>query len=233
MSKKTDLSNYGIDNLGKKRRSGRNGPDAIALKWISDERLALIAGWRRDGYTVKDIANRIGVSQVTINQWRRDYKEIDEALSRGSEIVDYMVENALLKSALGYQTKETKVTTTMRFGKVVETMTETTEKEQAPNVTAIQMWLYNRQRDKWKNMNNAKNVFEEMEEDTSIEITVKRASKNELEEEEAEEKQITLRKRSEEEAEEIRKQKREEKKNKDKTQIYDDDDEIIYEDDEE
>lgn len=151
----------------------------ILEEWLHDDNLALIQGWVRDGYTIKDIARRIGVGPSTIYRWRSEYQEFDEAFRRGGEMVDYLVENALLKTALGYQTKEVKVTTTMRYGKVVETVKETLEKEQAPNVTAIQMWLYNRERDKWKNMNSSKNVFEDMEEDTSIEITVKRAEKDE------------------------------------------------------
>ena len=111
--------------------------------------------------------------------WKKKYPPIAEALSNGKELIDYKVENALLKSALGYRTKDVKVTTTMRFGKVVETIKETTDREVAPNVTAIQMWLYNRQKEKWKNMSSSKSMLDEMGDDSTIEITVTRASKNE------------------------------------------------------
>ena len=147
--------------------------------WLTEDGLLLLESWARDGYSLVDISNKIGVDNDVFLRWRDRYPEIRQAVSKGKELVDYQVENALLKSALGYKTKEVKVTTTMRYGKVVETIKEVTDKEVAPNVSAIQMWLYNRQKEKWKNMNAAKNVFDDLEEDTSIEITVTRANKDE------------------------------------------------------
>ena len=61
---------------------------------------------------------------------------------------------------------------------VVETIKETTDREQPPNVSAAQCWLYNRLPKKWKNMNSRSNILEDMDEDTSIQVTVTRASKN-------------------------------------------------------
>lgn len=146
-----------------------------------DDNLLLVESWTRDGYTILDIANRLGISPTLITRARREVPEFDAALRVGRELVDYKVENALLRVALGYKTKEVKVTTTMRYGKVVETIKEVTEKEQAPNVSAIQTWLYNRQKDKWRNMSGKAGLIDELGEDTSIEITVKRANDNETE----------------------------------------------------
>ncbi len=146
----------------------------IATEWLEEDNLMLLECWARDGYTFQDIANRIGISISTLRMWRAQYPEIDNALKKGREIIDYKVENALLKSALGYKTKEVKVTTTMRYGKVVETVKEVTDKEQAPNVSAIQCWLYNRLPNKWKK--NRDNLIELGDEDTKIQVTVTRAS---------------------------------------------------------
>lgn len=148
-----------------------------ATDWLEEDNLMLLECWTRDGYTFQDIANRIGIAVETLRAWRRQYPDIDNALKKGREIIDYKVENALLKSALGYKTKEVKVTTTMRHGKVVETIKEVTDKEQAPNVSAIQCWLYNRTPNKWRNMNSRSNILDDMDEDTSIHVTVTRASK--------------------------------------------------------
>lgn len=150
--------------------------ECIATEWLEEDNLMLIECWARDGYTFQDIANRIGIAVSTLRGWRAQYPEFDEALKRGREIIDYKVENALLKSALGYKTKEVKVTTTMRYGKVVETVKEATDKEQAPNVSAIQCWLYNRLPNKWKK--NRDNLIELDEEDTKIQVTVTRASQS-------------------------------------------------------
>ena len=149
----------------------------LATDWLEEDNLMLLECWARDGYTFEDIANRIGISYSGLRKWRKEYPEIDKALKAGREIIDYKVENALLKSALGYKTKEVKVTTTIRHGKVIETIKEVTDKEQAPNVSAAQCWLYNRLPKKWKNMNSRANILDDMDEDTSIQVIVTRASK--------------------------------------------------------
>ncbi len=198
--------------------------------WLTDDGLLLLESWARDGYTMVDISNKIGIDNDTFLRWKDRYPEIRKAVAKGKELVDYQVENALLKSALGYKTKEVKVTTTMRYGKVVETIKEVTDKEITPNVSAIQMWLYNRQKDKWKNMNSNKSMFDEMEEDSSIEITVTRANKNETtngdapsasEDDEvfdtaSEDKEIKVRKRTKKETEAVEKEKEKEKAKKKK-----------------
>lgn len=204
-------------------------------KWLEDDNLLLLECWVRDGYTLKDIANRIGVTPKTLCDWKSQYKEIDEAIRNGKEIVDYKVENALLKAALGYKTKEVKVTTTMRYGKVVETIKEVTEKEQAPNVTAIQTWLYNRCKSKWKNMSGKSAIFDEMQEDTSIEITVRRAEGNEATVDTEKEIQLRKRTKSEQEAydEEVaRKHKEDEEEALSTTEVEEDEEWPEDEDDE-
>ena len=146
-------------------------------KWLEEDNLMLLSCWSRDGYTYQDIANKIGITTKCLTTWRKKFEEIDEALKQGREIIDYKVENALLKSALGYQTKEVKVTTTIRKGVAVETIKEVTNKEQAPNVSAIQCWLYNRLPHKWKK--NRDQLIELNDEESSIQISVIRGSKNE------------------------------------------------------
>ena len=74
--------------------------------WISDDGLLLLECWSRDGMKLKDIAFNMGISASKLSQWRNQYEEIDDALKSGKEVVDYRVENALLKSALGFETKE-------------------------------------------------------------------------------------------------------------------------------
>jgi len=159
--------------MASKNKKTKN--ECIATEWLEEDNLMLLECWARDGYTFQDIANKIGIAVSTLRTWRAQYPEFDEALKRGREIIDYKVENALLKSALGYKTKEIRVTTTMRYGRIVETIKETTDKEQAPNVSAIQCWLYNRLPQKWKK--NRDQLIELNDEDAKIQVTVTRASK--------------------------------------------------------
>lgn len=155
----------------------RLGP--VVDDWLTADGLILIESWAREGYTVQDIATRIGIVQQTLRAWMNKYPEIKQAVNNGRELVDYKVENALLKAALGYKTKEVRVSTIIRNGKVFETQKETIEREAAPNVSACTTWLYNRQPKKWKNMSAKANLLDELDEDTSIHITVERAGSNE------------------------------------------------------
>lgn len=149
----------------------------IVDEWLEDDKLMLIEAWARDGCTESEIADRIGIYPSTLNGWKKRYKPICDALKSGKEIVDYKVENALLKAALGYQTKEIKVTVgrQIKNGQTFMITKETTVKDVAPNVTACAMWLNNRRPDKWRR--NRDRSIELEEEDDSIQITVVRGPK--------------------------------------------------------
>ena len=88
--------------------------------WLTEEGLLLLEGWARDGLTDEQIAHNIGISTSTLNNWKNKYVEILESLKKGKEVVDYAVENALLKNALKGDT------------------------------TAQIYWLKNRRPDKWR-----------------------------------------------------------------------------------
>lgn len=75
-------------------------------EWLTSEKLLLLEGWARDGLTDKQIAHNMGISRSTLNEWKNKYPDISDTLKKGKEVVDRMVENALLKRALGYTYKE-------------------------------------------------------------------------------------------------------------------------------
>lgn len=195
-------------------------------EWLTEDRLMLLECWARDGYTYADVAQRIGISNKQLTTWRKEFPEIHKALAKGREIVDYQVENALLKSALGYKTKEVTIITVLKNGKMVETTKQTVTKEIAPNISACQTWLYNRLPDKWKNMNARSNILNELgDESSNISITVTRAgskksSSDGVETDEDKEWQesvnqsISIRKKTEEEKKKERKEKAAKKQNK-------------------
>lgn len=151
-----------------------------AHDWITEEALVLLEGWARDGYTYDDIANRMGIAHRTLSKWRKEFPEIQEALKAGREIVDYKVENALLKAALGYKTKESRVLMQLdyRTGVMKAVEKEIITKEAAPNVKAAEVWLYNRLPDKWKA--NRQRHFEIEEEDMAITVSVIKADNTKI-----------------------------------------------------
>lgn len=111
-------------------------------KWLEPEGLLLLEGWARDGLTDEQIAHNMGISRKTLAEWKKKYGDISDILKRGKEVVDIQVENALLKRALGYVSKEQKVT---KDGEIIEL-----EKEIPPDTTAQIFWLKNRKPDKWR-----------------------------------------------------------------------------------
>lgn len=139
-------------------------------KWLTDDGLLLLAAYARDGMTNQDIADKIGVTKRTFTRWMEEYPEIREAVNTSKELVDYKVENALLKAALGYTAKESKVIMRLRQGKLTTVEQETIIKEVAPDVRAITLWLNNRQTKKWRR--NADNVLDNNEEDSNITVNI-------------------------------------------------------------
>ena len=110
-------------------------------EWITPEGLLKLEGWARDGLTDEQIANNMGITAKTLYEWKNKYSEICDALKRGKEVIDIQVENALLKSALGYQYEEETAT---KEGIV------TLIKVAHPNTTAQIFWLKNRKPAEWR-----------------------------------------------------------------------------------
>ena len=89
-------------------------------EWLEQDKLILLEGWARDGLTYEQIAHNIGIDTSTLWDWRKDNATISNAIKKGREVVDYEVENALLKSAL------------------------------EGNTTAQIFWLKNRRKQQWR-----------------------------------------------------------------------------------
>lgn len=143
-------------------------------KWLTEDGLLLVQCWKRDGLTDVQIAERMGISESYLRKMRREHPEFNEAIQRGREVIDYQVENALLKLALGFETKEIKTIVNGLPDKNGNRRVrmETTVKNYVPNVTAIAMWLNNRKPDQWKR--NRDNVLELNDEDSGITVNVVR-----------------------------------------------------------
>ena len=107
-----------------------------------DDKLILVEGWARDGATDKQIAENLGISIDTIMRWKKSKRQFSTALKKGKEVIDRQVENALLKSALGFNYQEQTVT---NKGDVVDVI-----KYEKPNTTAQIFWLKNRKPIEWR-----------------------------------------------------------------------------------
>lgn len=115
-------------------------------EWLTKEGLIKLQGWARDGLSDEQIAANMGIGIRTLYEWKQRYPQIMQALKEGKDIVDRQVENALLKSALGYTYDE--VTKERRDDMLV--VTKVVHKEVQPNTTAQIFWLKNRKRLEWR-----------------------------------------------------------------------------------
>ena len=73
-------------------------------KWLEPDGLILLQGWARDGLTDEQLAHNIGISVSTLDAWKNRFPEISAALKKGKAVVDFAVENALLKRAMSGDT---------------------------------------------------------------------------------------------------------------------------------
>lgn len=142
-----------------------------ANEWLTQDKLTLLTAWARDGLTDEQIAKNIGIARQTIYTWKNNYKDIDDALKKGKEVVDIEVENALLKKALGYDyVEQTKELIKDPLTNLVELrVVKEVKKHMAPDTTAQIFWLKNRKPDNWRDkvidveneevINNAKDIL--------------------------------------------------------------------------
>lgn len=119
-------------------------------EWLTKEGLTLIEGWAKDGLIDEQIAANIGITTTTLYDWKKKYADFSDALKKGKEISDYEVENALFKSATGYEYEERKEVQEVVDG-VMRKRVEITRKQVPPNATSAIFWLKNRKPDKWRN----------------------------------------------------------------------------------
>lgn len=108
--------------------------------WLDKDNLIRVQGWARDGLTDQQIAEKMGIGVRTLYEWKKKYSQFSQALKSGKEVVDYAVENALLKKAL------------------------------AGDVGACCFWLKNRRPDKWKDRIDAAVSMEDHKPDMIADI---------------------------------------------------------------
>lgn len=117
--------------------------------WLSDKGLQLIAGWRRNGVSLIEIATKnIGISKTAWWGWYKESEDLRKACAIGKDVADYTVEDALFRRAVGYDYWEE--IWELVEGEVI--MTKKIKKHLPPDVKAIMTWLYNRMPNQWRAM---------------------------------------------------------------------------------
>ena len=97
------------------------------------------------GMTDKQMADVVGVSEQTVNNWKLKDPNFLESLRAEKEIADARVERSLFERATGYSHAEDKIFNDNGTPLVVPTV-----KHYAPDTTAAIFWLKNRKPREWR-----------------------------------------------------------------------------------
>jgi DNA-binding XRE family transcriptional regulator len=101
------------------------------------------------GLSDSQMANILGITEQTLNNWKTEHPMFFESLTQGKENADGKVARAMYKRALGLTIIEEALT---KDGQVVQL-----RKELPPDTPAAKHWLANRQRKLWAN--NGESTF--------------------------------------------------------------------------
>lgn len=121
-------------------------------KWITEDGLLLLKGWARDGLTDEEIARKMHISPSTFYDWQKKYSEISEAIKKGREPVNVVLEDTAIERATTWRTVK-EVTKEPRLdrqtGKVEMAVVREVEKRVPPDSTLLIFLMKNRMKDKY------------------------------------------------------------------------------------
>ena len=120
-------------------------------KWLTNvfPRLAEIRDWCMEGKTNENMCELLGISPDSWYTYMKEHDELNIIVSAGKALVDNQVENAVLKSALGFEYEEIRtIIEEDRNGKK-RTRIEKVRRYMPPNASAQAFWLKNRKKDEW------------------------------------------------------------------------------------
>lgn len=121
-------------------------------KWLAADGISKISEWASTGLTDAQISHNMGISVSTLNEWKRRFPQIMDALKKGKIVADQEVENSMYKSAIGYYVEEEvqELSFEAATGNSKLITTKHSKKWCPPSVTAQIFWLKNRQPDRWR-----------------------------------------------------------------------------------
>lgn len=68
-------------------------------EWLEPENLVLLHGWKQQGLTDEQIADKIGIAHRTFERWKAEHSQIRQAIKGGKEVANFVIENELYKKA--------------------------------------------------------------------------------------------------------------------------------------
>ena len=107
------------------------------------------------GATDAQLSDFFGVSEQTINLWKKRHSKFFESIKAGKAVADAEVADKLYQRAKGYSHPEEKV-----FNNQGEVVRAETVKHYPPDPTAAIFWLKNRQKKNWRDKHDLEHTGE-------------------------------------------------------------------------
>jgi predicted transcriptional regulator len=127
---------------------GKRGPKGIGrpTKYQGEDHDRIAFGMALLGATDAQIADALGVTEQTVNNWKKAHPSFFESLKIGKDEADAKVADSLYQRARGYEHEEDKIFCNASG----EVTTVRTVKHYPPDTTACIFWLKNRQTARWR-----------------------------------------------------------------------------------
>ncbi|WP_051623567.1 helix-turn-helix domain-containing protein [Clostridium hydrogeniformans] len=141
-------------------------PTEREIKFYKDKiepYLEEIPKWRRNGYTTKQVAERLGISQRTLERHQKKFESLMTALKKGKEELVLELEETLYKKALGYEYWEEKeyISSDGKKKKVKKERIKKLYQSDTALIFALKNLAPHKWRDK-QNIEHSGNVFNEV-----------------------------------------------------------------------
>lgn len=120
--------------------------------WLQEDNLIRIESWARMGLTDEQIAKNMGVNKTTLYDWTKKFPDISNSIKKGKAPIDFEVENALFKRAIGYEYEEVETIIEEIDGKQRKRIKKI-KKVALPETSAMIFWLKNRKPEQWRKLN--------------------------------------------------------------------------------
>ena len=120
-------------------------------KWLTNvfPRLSEIRDWCMQGKTNEEMCVLLGIGADSWYTYMKEHDELNSIVIEGKSVVDSRVENAVLKSALGFEYEEIKTVIEEDQNGKKRTKLERVKRYMPPNASAQAFWLKNRKKDEW------------------------------------------------------------------------------------
>ena len=116
----------------------------------SEEIVEALCKHLEKGSSIKSACAAVGISEETFHKWKREKSEFSESIGSAMAIPDRKVENALYRTAVGFQYTEIEFKGVQVGEKVKHIPIKKIRKKVLPNVAAQKFILTNRNPKEWK-----------------------------------------------------------------------------------